>query len=369
MEMNFSLNTLEKGFLAIPRTLFQSDFWTSFRFNPPQALQDLMAMVFYSDRDYCKRGQFNFTYASLQKRWKWSLRHVKKFLHDLIKSSFILINDSGNRKSPHQKTVTFLKMEDIYAHESLGEPEILAKACGIGLTKSVESLEPIIEQPAIVNNDGECKVGNGKSVDFYIKNKAFKKNNQTLQPVRWSLNQFFKSLNNFRNGESESSWIAWKKRLKNIIKLNKYDLDYLRIALDQIKIKKGIGHFKGYCIKAFEDNYFKDDYDRQLKIKGDCKKREQDQIEQHKQNIKEIEDNKKKQAIINSNYEKMALFASKSESNCVKIIDFVLKDNPIFENYFSTVSLLDDDGNINSKLKILLGGYMMDDRFIEVFEG
>ena len=139
--MNFSLNTLEKGFLATPRTFFQSDFWTKYKFNPPQALQDLMAMVFYSDRSYCKRGQFNFTYTSLQKRWKWTLRHVKQFLKDLIKNSLISIHDSGNKFSPHQKTITFLKMNDIYAHEGLGEVPNEDDKCKVTLDKSVESLE------------------------------------------------------------------------------------------------------------------------------------------------------------------------------------------------------------------------------------
>jgi DNA-binding transcriptional regulator YhcF (GntR family) len=82
---------MKKGFIKVPRTITDMDFYFSERFDKTHAWFDLLQLANYKPSSFfvrgneikIGRGQLGYSMRTLAKRWKWNRRTVEEFLSSL----------------------------------------------------------------------------------------------------------------------------------------------------------------------------------------------------------------------------------------------------------------------------------------------
>lgn len=104
---------MEKGWVAIHRSICENDLWFLEPFTKAQAWIDLVLNANHKDGEinirgniiHIKRGQIGWSQITMAKRWRWSRQKVRRFLEYLIIKQMISIDNSEITPRQLQKTI------------------------------------------------------------------------------------------------------------------------------------------------------------------------------------------------------------------------------------------------------------------------
>ena len=104
---------MEKGWVAIHRSICENDLWFLEPFTKAQAWIDLVLNANHKDGEInirgnilkIKRGQIGWSQITMAKRWRWSRQKVRRFLEYLIIKQMISIDNSEITPRQLRKTI------------------------------------------------------------------------------------------------------------------------------------------------------------------------------------------------------------------------------------------------------------------------
>lgn len=172
---------MNEGWVKIHRSILDSQFWLSDKFNDSHAWIDLILLANHKDsiitkrgiRLEVKRGYVGWSERVLADRWKWSRGKVRRFFDFLIQQNMIQIEQQKNKVSALIKIVKY----DIYQ--------------GSGTTDSTTD----------VSTDGQ-----------QTDNKRYQNKNDKKEKKEYS-DDFLIFYDAYPNKkDKDAAWKAWRKR-------------------------------------------------------------------------------------------------------------------------------------------------------------